>query len=126
MKIKFTAEQKKFITVAELPEVKKIIAEMKEDTGLKDYAEIAARIASRDNGNEILKAEAEIAKNQRVFNRYTDESGNLDIWLTVYAFNSYKGFYTIGAYLSDIWESTGDNAEELRGYMYIREFTEKK
>lgn len=126
MKIKFTAEQKKYITVAELPEVKKIIAEMKEDTGLKEYAEIAARIASRDNSVEILKAEAEIAKNQRVFNRYTDESGNLDIWLTVYAFNSYKGFYTIGAYLSDIWESTGDNTEELRGYMYIREFIEKK
>lgn len=126
MKIKFTAEQKKYITVAELPEVKKIIADMKEDTGLKDYAEIAARIVSRDNGNEILKAEAEIAKNNRIFNRYTDESGTLDIWLTVYAFNSYKGFYTIGAYLSDIWESTGDNAEELREYMYIREFIEKK
>ena len=62
MKIKFTSEQKKFITVAELPEVNKIIAYMREDTGLKDYAETAARIASRDNCNEILKAEAEIAR----------------------------------------------------------------
>lgn len=126
MKVKFSSEQKKYITVAELPEVKKIIADMKEDTGLKDYAETAARIASRDNCNEILKVEAEITKNQRVFNRYSDESGNLDIWLTVYAFNDYKGFYKIGAYLSDIWESTSDNSEELRNYMYIREFTEKK
>lgn len=126
MKIKFAAEQKRFITVAELPEVKKIIADMKEDTGLKDYAETAARIASRDNCNEILKVEAEIAKNQRVINRYSDKSSNLDIWLTVYAFNDYKGFYKIGAYLSDIWESTGDNSEELRNYMYIREFTEKR
>lgn len=126
MKIKFTAEQKRFITVAELPEVKKIIADMKEDTGLKDYAGIAARIASRSNGAEILKADAEIARNERVLNYYSDESGRLDIWLTVYAFDSYKGFYKIGAYLSDIWESTGDNNEELRQYMYIREFTEKK
>ena len=125
MKIKFAAEQKKIVTVAEMPEVNKMIADMK-GMDFKWEAEVAARIASRDNGNEILKIEAEIAKNNRVYDRYTDNSGNLDIWLRVYAFNSWEGFYVVGAYLSDIWESTGKNDEELRGHMYIREFIEKK
>ena len=125
MKIKFEAEQKKYITVSELPAVKRLIAEMKSEN-FRFEAEIAARIATGENVNEILKIEAEIAHNNRVYNRYDDESGTLDIWFTIYAFNSYSGFYTIGAYLSDLWESTGDNADELRGHMYIREFTEKK
>lgn len=132
MKIKFTDTMKKIITVSELPQVKRIIADMKEDTGLDDYARTAARIAVGNYGNEILKVEAEIAKNGRVWNRYADESGDLDVWLKVYAFNTFYGFYTIGAYLSDIWEASADinsgrnNYDELRGYMYIREFKEVK
>lgn len=125
MKVNFTAEQKRIITVAELPAAKEVISLLKDDTGLKDYAAIAARIATRDGANEILKAEAEIAKNHRIYNRYSEESGNLDIWLTVYAFNDFKGFYKIGAYLSDIWEVASENAEEIRSHMYIREFTER-
>ena len=126
MKVKFTAEQKRFITVEELPAVQEIIAMMKEDTGLKEYAGMAARIVEPYSCCEILKVEAEIARNNRVFNRYSDTSGMLDIWLTVYAFDSFKGFYTIGAYLSDIWEANGENSDELRSDMYIRKFTEKK
>ena len=126
MKVKFTKEIKDIITVSELPAVREMFEVMKEDTGLKEYAATAARIAARSNDVEILKAEAEIARNRRVFNRYSDNSGFLDVWLNVYAFDAYKGFYTIGAYLSDIWESTGENSEELRSYMYIREYVENK
>lgn len=78
MKIKFTNEAKQIITVAELPAVKTLIAEMRDDEGMKDYAATAAQIAARDGSNEILKAEAEITKNQRIFNRYSEDSGNLD------------------------------------------------
>ena len=58
MKIKFTADAKKYITVAEMPHVRRIIDEMREDDSLKDYAEMAARVASGNNDSfEILKAE---------------------------------------------------------------------
>ena len=124
MKIKFGTEQKKIITVAELPEVKKIISEYSNQIG-KFEAEIAARIASGAN-LEIIKFEAEISKNHRIWNQYTDESGMLDIWMEVWAFDPYYGFYQIGAYLSDIWQSTGDNADELRNRMYIRKYTENR
>ena len=126
MKVKFTAEAKKYITVAEMPHVRRIINEMREDDSLKDYAEMAARVASRDwNDFEILKADAEISRNCRAHNNYHEGSGNLDIWLTIYAYNAYKGFYNIGVYLSDIWQLTSDNGEEIRSHMYIAEYTRK-
>lgn len=126
MKIKFTTEAKKYITINELPAVKRIIAEMKEDTGIKDYAEIAARVASGYNGKfEILKSEAEIAKNARVNNAYGENSGNLDIWLNIYAFDSFAGFFEIGIYLTDVWAVTGDNAEEIKANMYIQRYKRK-
>lgn len=130
MKVKFTAEAKKYITVAEAPHVKKIMAYMKEnesDESLKDYAQIAARVASGDwNDFEILKAEAEISKNCRAHDNYHEGSGTLDIWLTIYAYNAYKGFYNIGVYLSDIWQLTGDNGEEIRSHMYIAEYVKPR
>lgn len=124
MKVKFAAEQKKFVTVAELPMVKRIISDMKEDDQLKEYAQMAARIASRSNeAFEVLKAEAAIAKNSRVYDSYGEGSGTLDIWLEVYAFSMFKGFYSIGIYLTDIWQVGSENSEEIRSYMYIEEYT---
>lgn len=126
MKIKFTTEAKEYITINELPAVKRIIAEMKEDTGIKDYAEIAARVASGYNGKfEILKSEAEIAKNARVNNAYGEDSENLDIWLNIYAFDSFAGFFEIGIYLTDVWAVTVDNAEEIKTNMYIQRYERK-
>lgn len=123
MKIKFESEQKKYTKVSELPAVKNLILEMKSES-FKYEAEIAARIATGENLNEILKIEAEISHNNRIYNRYADNSGTLDIWFKIYAFNSYSRFYVIGSYLSDLWESTENNENELRKHMYIRKFTE--
>lgn len=129
MKIKLTEDAKRYITVSEMPAVKKIIADFKEDNEIKSYGQTAARAASGKNGNfEILKAEAEIARNARVWNQYSDESGNLDIWLTFYAYDNYYGFYEIGAYLSDIWMADGqrETYELMKSRMYIRKFKEVK
>lgn len=127
MKVKFTEDAKRFITVSEMPAVKRIIAEMKEDGEIKGYSEMAARVASGKNENfEILKAEAEISRNARVNDAYGEGSGKLDVWLNIYAFNSYAGFYEIGAYLTDIWAITGDNAEEIRNHMYINKYSREK
>lgn len=127
MKVKFTAEEKKYITVAEAPHVRRIINEMREDDSLEEYAQMAARAASGDwNDFEILKAEAEISRNCRVHDNFHEGSGNLDIWLTIYAYNAYKGFYNIGVYLSDLWQLTNDNGDEIRSHMYIAEYVKPR
>lgn len=124
MKVKFANEQKKYITVSQLPAVKRMIAELKSDYDMDDYAPAAVRIASGESGR-IFDASAEIAKNCRIYNAYSEDSENLDVWLTIYALTD-NGFYEIGAYLSDVWQLDGTNAAELREHMYIRHFAEIK
>lgn len=124
MKIKLPKDYKKWMTIEAYEEAKAIIDDYSEPTSyFEDYAQIAARIASKCNGDfEILKLSAEIA-------RHDNNNGcfdfNLDIFLQFYAFDSFYGFYTIGAYLSDIWQLTDYNRDELRAKMYIREYTRK-
>lgn len=122
MKVELTEEAKNYISVAEMPAVKQIIKDMKDDDNIIGYAQDAACVASGWFGFEILKAEASIAKNCRVWNLYGENTGDLDVYLDIYAFNNYAGFYKIGAYLSDIWSICEDNAEELKEHMYIRAY----
>ena len=128
MKIKITPEMKKVLTVAEMPTVRKIIADFKEydKEGFQIDIETAVALASGKNASfEILKAEAEIAKNCRSGDFFGDaEHPNIDIWLTIYAYHNFYGFYEIGVYLSDLWQLSGDNAEEIKSHMYINKFTE--
>lgn len=119
MKIKFTKEAKKHITIAEAPIANQIIKDMKEYP-LSEDIQMIARLASGMNETfEILKTEAEIAKNCNAWNAYGDESGDLDVWIEIYAFNHYYGFYEIGIYLSDVWKIGSDNGDEIRSRMYI-------
>lgn len=123
MKIKFGTEQKRIVTVDQLPAVKELISSLKEED-FKWDAECALSFAAGTDG-EILKIDAEIAKNSAVWNLYNDASENIDVWVTVYAL-TYKGFYSIGTYLSDIWKMGPDDVEnEIRGRMYVRKFTEE-
>lgn len=130
MKVKFTESAKRFITVSELPIVKLMIKDFKEDeTDIKEYGQSAARIASGDGTEfEILKASAEIAKNDRISNQFYDESGTLDIWMEFYAYNNYSGFYEIGVYLTDLWQADGDpeTYERIKSHMFIQKFTKEK
>lgn len=122
MKVKFTTEAKRYITIEEANKAHKIIEEMKEDKGIKDYAQMAAILAGGSGEYDILKVEAEISKNSNAFDYYGDGTGNLDIWLNIYAFNYFTGFFVIGAYLSDIWSIADDNKDEIRERMYIKHY----
>lgn len=129
MKVRLTQEAKKYITVAEMPAVRNIISDMKEDTStVEDYAEMAISAAydGRAYNIVIYKATAEIAKNQRVYNAYGENSGSLDIWITAVAYVNCDEFIEIGAYLSDIWQITCDNKKEIAAHMYVRRFKEVK
>lgn len=123
MKVKFTKRSKEVTKVSELPivnEVIKYFKEEEEETG-DWYFKTAARVASGCGNMEILKSSAEIARNARAWNKYGD-SANFDVWCTVYAFDPMVGFYDIGFYVSDLWELTGDNADEIKSHMYVCEY----
>ena len=129
MKVTLTAEMKKIITVSEMPAVNKVIRYAKEDDlTVKEYAEMAARIASGNNIVKVLEASAEIAGNCRIHDWYDNGSEHFDIWVNFTAIidNGFGGIIMGGAYVTDIHASTGDNSEELRHHMYIRKFTETK
>lgn len=130
MKVTITADAKRIITIAEMPIVKRIIAECKEDeTTAREYAAIAARMITGDNCVEVIKAEAQIAKNCRIYNQYGEDSADFDIWIDFRAYSEYKDRFIIaGAYLSDICNICGISEidEEIKDHMYIRSFLEEK
>ena len=123
MKVVIMPYMRSALTLADMPAVRKIQKDMKSDSFLLDYCTSAARIAARCNANfQIFSANAEIAKNERVDALYFEDSGNLDVWISCLAFSPPLGFWDIGFYLSDIWQTTGDNSEEIREYMLIDEY----
>jgi len=112
-----------------MTEASEIIADMKDDEyTAKEYAEMA--IAAVYDGNawgiDIMRSMAKISKNRRAWNIYSGNSRDFDIWIEATASVGIDEFIIIGAYLSDIWQITGSNDEELVSHMYIRKFKEVK
>lgn len=122
MRVMMTDDSKKIITLAEAPYARQIIEELKEDTGLQEYARMAANVAGGNYNYEILKATAEITRNRNVWDQYGEGTGMLDVLLKIYAFNRLAGFYEINVFLSDIWQITGDNTDEIRDRMWIAHY----
>ena len=127
MKVNLTAEMKKFITVAEMPAVKKVMQYEKENDGwtVQEWAKMAARLVFDDNGAKVIEATARIAKNQRVWDAFDEETRDIDVWIEFTAFSEYRSSFIIaGVYLTDLWQLTKDNADEIKSHMYIRRFEE--
>jgi len=123
MKVRITPEMKKHLTLDMMPEIRKIIEEMKE-ISKEEFMEDCERIvqlASRGNESfEILKAEAEICNSCWADGFFSEKYPNLDVCIKVYAYNKFEGFYEVHACLSSFWQLAGDtNAEEIRNLMYI-------
>lgn len=127
MKVNLTAEMKKFITVAEMPAVKKVMQYEKENDEwtVQEWAKMAARLVFDDNGAKVIEATARIAKNQRVWDAFDEETRDIDVWIEFTAFSEYRSSFIIaGVYLTDLWQLTTDNADEIKSHMYIRQFKE--
>lgn len=134
MKVSFEKETKKYITLDEAPIVREIIKDMKEDEFTPaEYGKSAIQALYSGNAYNItvLESSAKIAKNQRAWNAYSNESGMLDIWIEtksiVKAMNSTESdteFVIVGSYLSDIWQITSDNMTEISSHFYVRRFKE--
>ena len=135
MKLGISETMKRVLTVAEMPAVN-VVKEtfrntLKEQKNFDWEAKQAVYIATRHSGLEILKVSAEIAKNKRAWNYYSgDESDkpswDIDIELTVYAYDYFYGFYEVHAMLSDIWSTGSHNEDEMRGHMWYRHYALEK
>lgn len=128
MKVQFTDDAKRFITVSEIPAVRKMIKDLKEDDCLYDYAKQIVYATVHDAWDvKVLEARAEICKNSRAWNAFGDDTGNLDVWIGVIAyFNGCPdGFVRAGANLTDVWSLSGrDDDAEIVSHMYVRTFKE--
>lgn len=126
MKVNFTAEMKKIITVAEMPAVRKVIEAEKENDEwtVQEWAKMAAGIVRPCSSVKVLEASAEIAKNCRIWDAYADGSADFDVWIRFTALVNDDSFVMGGAYLSDLWAASSDNREETVRHMYIRRFKE--
>ena len=121
MKVTLEKDYRKLYTLEELDMAKAVImAEKEDELSAKDWAEYAINEALRNEEGcllTVLKAEAETAKNCRIWNRYGDGgTGEMDGWISFFAETS-RGFIKGGAYLTDIWDT---GCKEYKQYMHIR------
>lgn len=126
MKVQFTSNMKRFVTVAEMPAVRKVIEAEKENDGwtVHEWAKMAAGIVRPCSSVKVLEASAEIAKNCRIWDAYADGLADFYVWIRFTAFANDDSFVIGGAYLSDLWATSSDNREETISHMYIRRFKE--
>lgn len=129
MKVMLSREAEKLVTLEEAPAAEEIIRHMeKEEPEACFYAEMAVRAAlgGRSCSIEMLRTSAQIGKNSRVWNIHGACSGSLDVWIEAFAYACPDEIIAAGAYLSDIWQITGNAAEDekLLQHMYIRRFRE--
>ena len=127
MKIRF-GEARKCLRTADIPAAREMIRQMDGD-GMRasDYAALAAAAICGHGDIRVLAAEAEISLNCRVWNRFTDTSGRLDVWISFTAAigtNAVDGMIIGGAYLTDIWDLNGQDDEQRTYHMYVRRFCE--
>ena len=126
MKVKLEKDYKDWYTVSDLERAKEVIkVEKWDDETAAGWAQYAVNEALKspsinDSCEEILKASARTAKNNRVWNAYGENTGNMDVWIEAIA-QTIWGFLKVGAYLSDIWES---GATDYRDKMYVKYYTE--
>jgi hypothetical protein len=120
-----TTDAKHFVTIAEMPAVRKVIESEEEDEWTaKEWAKMAAGIVCLCNSVKVLEASAEIVKNCRILDAYAEGSADFDVWIRFTVFVNDDSFAVGGVYLSDLWAASADNREETIKRMFIRWFKE--
>jgi hypothetical protein len=125
MKVRITEESKKWLTVAEMPAVRRLIAEMNDaEYSVKELAEDAMNWIVNPYGytTRILECSASICRNSRLNDYYFEGSEKLDVWIEFVAFDKMEGCFACGVYLSDIWSVGEHNRDEIRQHAYVLEY----
>lgn len=127
MKVKVTETSKKCINLADVPAMESVIEMMENDAStLREYADTAIRIIYNEivSDIKILDTDAEIAKNCRIWNRFSEESKDVDVFIRAIAFVDKREFIQIGAYITDIWDLNEKTNAEIAARIYTRKFRE--
>ena len=123
MKVQITNEAKQYLTLAEMPNVRKIIADLKDDEySVKDYAKIAADFVFNYGYCNTFDEKAEITKHSGY--EYSNTITGIDVWVSFKAYNkSLDSFAICGIYLSDIWQiGIEDEHKAIKSRMYIKRY----
>ena len=123
MKIKLTEDMKRVITLSEMDAVKETQTAFADLKNLNWEAEHLLHLAAGTMAVDVIKTEAQIARNGRIWNYYGD-SGRIDVYVTVYGFSAADGFFIASGYVSDIWQLDSKNAEEIKRRFFIKHYTE--
>ena len=127
MKVQVGKRFKEVATVAQMPAVRRLVEDMKEDAlPIASYAKMALDALGYGCDWEVYRPKAVVSFNGRVDDRYFDGSGHLDVWIEFLAFNENEGALDCGVYLSDIWELYEENKHLLEDKMYIRAYVPKE
>lgn len=125
MKVRLQDDYRKLYTLEDMDRAMAVIEAEKDDL-LKpaDWLKMAVNEALKETGfnqcERVIEASAHTAGNRRVWNAYTDNSGNMDVWITGTA-KTLDGYIEIGAYLSDIWQTGGtDYRQHIFSVRYAR------
>ena len=124
MKVKVTENTKKALYMSEMENLEIMKQAMNDQEGVSK--EDIQMFANFLECSEVLKAEAEYAKNARVYDYYREGTEHLDVWIEITAYNGFSKFVIAGAYLSDIWNIGGIDSEELKTRMFIRTFAKEQ
>lgn len=140
MKVKVTEYTKKTFTLAEMPVVKKIINDCKDDGfTTEEMAKAAMGLFCHFKSKEleangyfpiykeefkVFNAVAEVAKNNRVYDYWGDGTEHGDVYITWLAVNEYYGAAELGMYVSDINSipCEYEDSADLYYHMYIGEY----
>lgn len=122
MKVKFSKEECKHFFVSEVSEIRAIQNDCKE-IDIYDIAHSAMSVICPREHFRIFEPTAVIARNSRVSNYFTENSGNIDVWIEFVAFDSLAGCYECGVYLTDVYNIYADiDKNEFEGNMFIRHY----
>lgn len=120
MKVYLTERSKDLLKVSELPIAQNLIKTFVDDKC--NYDKMAATLVTGTNNCILLKQKAEISKNCRIWDAYHTGSKDIDIWVNIYVFAPLIGFYDIGFYVTDMWDLSYNNREEIKSHMFIEEY----
>lgn len=122
MKIRLNKSEHDYFTVREYEIAKEVIASLKEDSGLLEYASMAARLVG---DMTVITVDATVCKNSRVRNRYTDDSYDIDVWIEILArgcINGKMAYAEIGVCLTDVWDICPTNHEDILRQMFVEKY----
>ena len=131
LKVSMPDNYKRIFTLEDMDHCKALLSSILSgfDDGKLDLSSEVVSALSLASGSwataaGVYDVRVEYAKNGRI--AYDDDRGLMDMWVTVKGLVEFSGFYIVGFYLSDIWALGGDNRDEIKSHMYIREFKEVK